>query len=311
VIVGRREKNPLEEIKNIIDPVTGSENESAASKDSKRAQSPFQKMERCRSPPTLATPLSRPRNWNPPSAMKGVIMTATGEALSTPAPGALTTVFMNSPQVGLNFGKIFESPKDEDRDTDVEEDDDGPSPPPSPSKRAEERQEQKKQQIIEEASEQPSVPPTRIRRPSIRTSRRPNVLSLPSSISDGVGGIVASAPAVQPKPLPHPHLQPAAVQRIHTAPVQRVPDAPQYDFLDEENLPSPFLKRVERVGGSRTLSKRPSNGNTLRTIAAVNSAGRRGKSISHPGEYAIVSPTEPVPSLARPTASNTRTLGRP
>jgi hypothetical protein len=39
--------------------------------------------------------------------MKGVVFTATDEALATPTPAELTNLFINSPRVGFNFTKIF------------------------------------------------------------------------------------------------------------------------------------------------------------------------------------------------------------
>ena len=55
------------------------------------------------------------------------------------------------------------------------------------------------------------------------------------------------------------------------------PGAPTYDLQDEENLPSPFLRRVEREpprAGATILTrvKRPSGANLLRVAAATNNA---------------------------------------
>jgi len=80
--------------------------------------------------------------------------------------------------------------------------------------------------------------------------------------------------------------------------------APEYDFTDEENLPSPFLKKNDKsssqakatgsVGAMTNLTaiapakstsststaargkRRPSSGLLLRAVAAANNAGRRG-----------------------------------
>ncbi|KAL1738605.1 hypothetical protein HDZ31DRAFT_69818, partial [Schizophyllum fasciatum] len=148
-----------------------------------------------------------------------------------------------------------------------------------------------------------SAPPTRLRRPSIRgSSRRPTIPgrsekteTLSSSVSDPVtlsasaavatssagkasssgnssssgtsssAGTTSSAPARKVK-------APPVISRAATAPA---PPTPRYDMRDEENLPSPFLKRVDRTGQGKGLSKRPSGGNMLRAVAAANSA-RRG-----------------------------------
>jgi NIMA (never in mitosis gene a)-related kinase len=62
---------------------------------------------------------------------------------------------------------------------------------------------------------------------------------------------------------------------------QSSPPAPEYHFSDEENLPSPFLKRVEREttippGGlgarNKGPNKKPSSGNELRVVGAANAA---------------------------------------
>lgn len=58
--------------------------------------------------------------------------------------------------------------------------------------------------------------------------------------------------------------------------------APVYDLEDETNLPSPFLKKVERVSPPQSATvtvkqKRPSTGNMLRVFAAANNASGRNK----------------------------------
>ncbi|KAF6750277.1 other/NEK protein kinase [Ephemerocybe angulata] len=58
---------------------------------------------------TLETPITRPRYTDTlPSAMKGVVLTATGEVVSTPAPAEVRGLFEASPRVGLDFARIFE-----------------------------------------------------------------------------------------------------------------------------------------------------------------------------------------------------------
>lgn len=257
--LGRRDKTPLEEVKNILEPMTKLKSTLGD------ISSP--------SVPGLATPVAKPAaqpNHNMPSAMKGVVFTATGQVLATPAPGDLANLFVNSPKVGLNFAKIFEF----DGQANTNSDDEAASPPPSPSVRKEKQQKVKDQADPSSSSSQgATLPPTRIRRPSIRTSTRRPTNPLPSSQSD-LTGLSHSSPSVQPKPLPHPHLTQASTAPLptRTAPAAPRYDSPEYDLLDEENLPSPFLKRNER----EARSKRPSNGNLLRAVAAVNAAGRRG-----------------------------------
>ncbi len=45
--------------------------------------------------------------------MKGVDLTAMGEALATPSLTKLTKLFDSSPKVGLNFSKIFDFDEEE------------------------------------------------------------------------------------------------------------------------------------------------------------------------------------------------------
>lgn len=210
-------KTPFEEVKNVLEPLN---------------RLPTH-------PCTPGPPKLHPRAFpTPGSAMKGVVLTATGEILNTPAPSAL---FAKTPKVVLNFAKIFDFEDDEN----VEED------TASPSQRRNVREATPTSLATSSATPTSSVssssakpPPTRLRRPSIT---RPDGLK---------GG--------QSQPLPHPHL--------------RSPVPATYDLADEENLPSPFLKRTERAASSENLAgkakKRPSSGNLLRAVAAANSAVR-------------------------------------
>ena len=55
---------------------------------------------------SMETPISRPIQMDyMPSAMKGVVLTLTGEILATPLPTERVNLFNRSPKVGLNFGK--------------------------------------------------------------------------------------------------------------------------------------------------------------------------------------------------------------
>ncbi|KAJ7594073.1 kinase-like domain-containing protein [Mycena floridula] len=269
---GRKDKTPLEEVKNILEPVTNARTPMGNRKGLERCPSPYPNG-------ALATPLLRQSNRaiEMPSAMKGVILTATGQALSTPAPGELATLFVNSPKVGLNFTKIFDFEQEPGK-AGSESEDEGASPPPSPSMRRD-RRKQKSEKQFGFPSDSPasssnqtsssSLPPTRIRRPSIRTRR-----TTPSIAGSSTEPAVSS-PIVQPKPLPHPHLQQtiAAPVAMRAAPPVPRRTSPDYDSLDEENLPSPFIKPSQRL-----MNKRPSTGNMLRAVAAANSAGRKGSS---------------------------------
>jgi len=86
--------------------------------------------------PSLETPVSRPAYTDfIPTAMKGIVLTSTGESLATPSQAELVNLFNCSPKVGLNFAKIFDFeagdrngiPAGKPRD-----DEEADSPPPSP-----------------------------------------------------------------------------------------------------------------------------------------------------------------------------------
>ncbi|KAJ7091329.1 kinase-like domain-containing protein [Mycena belliarum] len=332
---GKKDRSPLDEVQNILSCVAqqATPQASAAPRSSFRSPSPFPAITH------LSTPLPRASHklkelFSQPSAMKGVVLTATGETLATPSPAELAGMFDlsrrfedevgASPKVGLNFAQVFDfddgdelapktlelpldsgsEPDDEGGDSDAALSS-GSSRPISQARRSRNtdvEQTEKRRGGEEPSTSAGAVPPTRLRRPSIRTSGRRPIL--PSSVSDP-GGLASSAsgssPATssasshrsRPKPLPHPHLGststqpiPPAATRSATLPIPRSQPAPEYDFTDEENLPSPFLKRADRAAagttsGKRTLTKRPSSGNFLRVVAAVNaSAGKRGTSTS-------------------------------
>lgn len=219
---------------------------------------------------SVETPISR-NSARPsecmPSAMKGVILTQTGQPLATPTPTELASLFVNSPKVGLDFAKIF--------DFDSEAEDDGQPEeeilPPSPSKR--ERHSSESSHGSSSTTREPSpvstiVPPTRLRKPSIRTSCRPPLRSVVVVAVKSTSSIKTDHEVSSSKPAPTV-ISPAA----------------EYDLSDEENLPSPFLKRVERerVGAFKAGTgrpKRPSTNNLLRAVAAANAASARPGSAS-------------------------------
>ena len=71
----------------------------------------------------------------------------------------------------------------------------------------------------------------------------------------------------QAKPIPHPHLPPSGGSSNHATaaaasslliPVPRDHPSPEYDFADEENSPSPSLKRVDKAAALSFISN-PSN----------------------------------------------------
>jgi hypothetical protein len=248
------------------------------------------------------------------SAMKGVIFTATGESLATPAPAELANLFVNSPKVGLNFAKIFDFGEEAEEASEADLDSDAEGPPPSPSIRDRAKTESSS------LTQQPqslanAAPPSRLRRPSIRRSvQRPG---LPASTSDPTG-LPSPLKTVSSSKAKRPSASVAATtaKRTTSAP-QSSPPPPEYDFSDEENLPSPFLKRVEReratfVGGATVrnvgLNKKPSSGNLLRVVAAANAANANAASSgpSVAGRSSVKGITRPSVASARKASEDAR-----
>lgn len=199
----------------------------------------------------------------PVSAMRGVVLTDTGEIIPTPVaaphPVELARLVLDSPRVGLSFGGIFDGRKDYEDSGDGEgegeqsESEDLASPSVRRMLVLEQKERERKQaQEKENISPMPSAPATRLRKPSIRTTRPlfPSIASCPAALS-------ANAPA------PH-SLAPAS---------QSIP-ASTYDLDDEENLPSPFLKRIDLA---KANSRRGSAAHDLRARAAANAAMGSGK----------------------------------
>ncbi|KAF8953847.1 kinase-like domain-containing protein [Flammula alnicola] len=109
---GRKEKNPVEEVKNLFEPLARMTQATPAQQrlrrpDAKLTPEPNQPF------PCLQTPTSRATQSDfMPSAMKGDILTSTGKILATPSPAALVSLFNRTPKVGLNFSKIFDFEED-------------------------------------------------------------------------------------------------------------------------------------------------------------------------------------------------------
>ena len=342
--IGRKDKNPLEEVKNRLEPLNRMTQETPVHLSHTSASQPTPKPVFSTKIPSLETPVSRPAYVDSiPSAMKGIVLTSTGESLATPSQAELVSLFNCSPKVGLNFAKIFDFeagdhsgiPAGKRRDDEEAAD----SPPPSPSSRKTKEVERRKE--ADEAMESSTstsnscglstgttsqvsaaAPPTRIRRPSIRKSTRPThnrAGTLPTSTSDPNFPTTTSSSSAQPKPLPHPHLRPSksnsslasnrgTMVRATTMPAGSLSQGhppPEYDFNDEENLPSPFLKKNDKTSQAKTAGsvgpmtnltaiapstatstssistasrgkRRPSSGLLLRAVAAANNVERRG-----------------------------------
>lgn len=259
--------------------------------------------------------------------MKGVVLTSTGEVLATPTPQEVANLFKNSPKVGLNFTKIFDFEDDDDDDESSQASsstpviDGGVNLPPSPSSRKEkERNKTKSRQrgastdtelavssVTVQSSNASNFLPTRLRRPSIRSRPQvqrsatlPSSTSDPSSLSSASGS--ASTSQIVPKPLSHPHL---ANPTGRTAVTKQQPD---YDLADEENLPSPFLKRnLDRPTTRQPVQqvkKRPSTGHGLRAVAAANAAIKRVSSL-----FSEDTPTESSDTITRSALASARRAG--
>ncbi|KAH6880334.1 kinase-like protein [Coprinopsis sp. MPI-PUGE-AT-0042] len=239
--------------------------------------------------PVLQTPITRPAYTDHlPSAMKGVILTSTGEILSTPTPAEIVNLFNESPRVGFNFGKVFEVSSDEEGSGPGEDDtvkfplhEDGAPESPTlmrKSTRGRTDSSQSHASIATTSSSASSnAPPSRLRRPSLRktgTRTRSGSTSAsvgttapesyPSSASSSVSSSVASSACSsvssvstaatsdagsscflpQAKPLSHPHLTSISTTSSSSQIVAGLQSPPKYNFADEENLPSPFIKRA-------------------------------------------------------------------
>lgn len=287
-----RSKNPLEEVKNIMAPLSRLTESPEQVKTKTVAPTPMQKMPAFETPmPTKCADLLA--DLAPASAMKGVILTATGQPVATPSPAELAKLFVDTPKVGLNFAKIF--------DFDTEDEDSGSGSDPEVDEEEYESASSREKRRGKEsdgehtptqsttnlelnlasgsASTSASVRPTRLRRPSIRATSasaayRPVVVATEAAAPSGSGRTRITR-ASSTSSVPSATGTVAAIAQ---------PPPPQYDLADVENLPSPFIKKVEdRVGPtapSTTGASAPTrqrnaprkSGATLRAIATVNAA---------------------------------------
>jgi len=254
------------------------------------------------------------------SAMKGVVLTSTGETLSTPAPAQFVNLFVATPKVGLGFEKIFdESYEEEDtqRPEEPAQDDetseapsDTPNAQPTPSKPERKTSSSSAIKLTRSksvttlkstGSSSSSTSRTTSSRTSTNRSRRTSLIPTPPT-KTGITRTTSAGAAVhqhssseQPNAPPSrtsvsfagtlPRTKSSQIATLSTSPVK-------WDLQDEENLPSPFLKKAERdrqraatfshareqpqrkvktTTGTGTLPKRrPSEQNILRLYAATN-----------------------------------------
>lgn len=320
-VAGRKEKTYLEEVKNVLAPLS----RLTLSPDEVNATKP--PMTHVKST-MFQTPLTRKVGRVPfdsaiaplGSAMKGVVLTTTGETLATPNPTELAKLFVATPKVGMNFEKIFDdeyeeedtekpTPFSEDEEPEVEDYKSDPNHLPTPSKperrpsatrlgksssvstlRSASASSSSSLATVPQRSRtrRPSLIPTSQSRPQMakeKTTRSTSRAS-PSPVPQTQQAI--SEPIVAPKLT---STSSSSSLKTRTAPV--IPA--QYDLLDEENLPSPFLKRTERrpatssngttkeghkkssrsgttSSGAHSAKKKTSEQNILRAYAAANAA---------------------------------------
>ena len=353
----KKDKTPLEEVKNILAPLARLTSDP---QDTPHPKSPVRATRR-----QLETPVDRmaPPAFPVASAMKGVILTETGEPLATPAPGTKLVdidIFVETPKIGnssLGFAKIFDFDKEDEEETSPQEDvgTSGTTPTRmSPSKRRpdaaisrtqKETEGSGPRQILRRADSvqrspskrksvgasrntqlqataapvpsrtapaPPARRPSRLRRPSI--SSRSQTKRVEGRATDGadLDTTITTTNAVPPSSSSSSSVSSSSSSSSSGSTgtvtsedtITRAPPAtPKYDLHDEENLPSPFLRRFERErggggagiamgmeaemvsrgagagsGGTATIArlKRPSGANLLRVAAAANSAKAAG-----------------------------------
>jgi len=189
--------------------------------------------------------------------MKGVIITKTGEAVPTPQPDHLLDLLNNSPVRDFQgFGKLIDQyEKLKVRDDDIPsspEDERGPT------------------------FDSPSGPPvSKLRRPSVVTLRPPTFpvvssTSCPTAVPT-IGNRRTSSELNEAAQSAPPLEKPTSI-------APPVSETKGRSDVDEDDLPSPFLRRVERAG--RTMLKparRTSDASkALRTAAAANASNKTG-----------------------------------
>jgi len=267
-------KTPLEEVKNLLAPLAHiADTPVRPAASLARTSSVF---ETPRPLALMKTTPSFPEDIAPPSAMKGVILTATGEPVATPSPAELAKLFVNTPKVGLNFARIFDfdsEDEEDEEDEEGEEDEEEPAPgedgyetdtrPPSRRSSSSAGKDDE-----DDRTPQPSptvaVRPTRLRRPSIRaSSQRPSLEGpVPRASSAAPSGSTRSKSRSRPpssgsgsgSAAPRPAGRTSAPNAAPSNTVASQP-APDYDLSDEENLPSPFLKKCDRQALTRTATQ--------------------------------------------------------
>jgi NIMA (never in mitosis gene a)-related kinase 2 len=316
----KKSKTPLEEVKNILAPLA------QLTRDPHRTPRPNMTSPTRPNRRPIETPVDRMASPAFPiaSAMKGVILTATGEPLATPTPTKLVELLVDSPRMGgsLGFAKIFDFDKLDEEESGEEGAGKKRSMPRSPSKRKADavisqaqagvsamtlsrgdsatRSPSKRKSVSSSQSQSAAVAPvptraapaapSRLRRPSV--SSRSNGRRVEAAAADTAGQledrtITTTCSSLSSSSSSNSSRSSSNTQTINSGDACGVtPAAPVYNMEDEENLPSPFLRRVEREGGGGvkatvtgggssmmiTRVKRTSGANLLRATAAANNA---------------------------------------
>ncbi|TCD61510.1 G2-specific serine/threonine protein kinase [Steccherinum ochraceum] len=260
-------RTPLEEVRNILARAVSQESV-------EEQQTPIRQSKSASSfPPVFETPMTRAAHARfpsldpaPPSAMKGVILTQTGESLPTPAPADFAKLFVATPRPALNFAQIFDFESDANEsegegEEGYETDTRVPSNSSSSSSTARSDRSDKESQRTPKQNGAVSslngskltaaAKPTRLRRPSIRTSAsrdnlRPVISSFQQKDAEPTNTTALRKKKSSREPLSRATTTTSTQPSKHTA--------AEYDLSDEENLPSPFLRRVDRDRITRTSS---------------------------------------------------------
>ncbi|KAI0682534.1 hypothetical protein BC835DRAFT_1399428 [Cytidiella melzeri] len=254
-----KSSQPLEEVKNILAPL----HRLPIAPPMGEQQTPMRSAKSSK-PPIFDTPISRTEPTEFPSAMKGVVLTSTGEALATPAPTEFAKLFMATPKVSLNFSRIFDNSETESDSTDEEgyETDTRPGSL-SATVRGNGRQVSRVSTEADDPELTPTQPntarPTRLRRPSIRAnSQRPSFEGPSSSAAPSASTSTfasMSTASAQRKQRAKPKSRPPSSTSTTSSSATASSNATTaYDLSDEENLPSPFLKKIDRERLARTAS---------------------------------------------------------
>ncbi|OAX38006.1 kinase-like protein [Rhizopogon vinicolor AM-OR11-026] len=278
----RKDKTPLEEVQSLLAPLAQMAEDSRLRSAQRRSED----LSFMNTTITLETPISRTVKLDVPfSAMKGVILTETGQPLATPTPAELAKLFVKPPKINIEFAKIFDF-DDGGENSDAEDGEGDIDLPPSPSIRERTSPEMAASgSSTRDPSHSTAIPPTRLRKPSIRGSVRraplQKAMTLPVSASAPTG-LTSSRASKSSSSRTGPHAETCTATKVAAALLAQG----EYDLSDEENLPSPFLKRIDReraiVPGTFRSTKPPSKGNLLRIVAAANNA-KQGKQAQSAG----------------------------